>query len=259
MLFINEENTTSCLEEASKIDNFPGFPEPITGAELLDRMTQQALNNNVVMCGEGISKVDGDKRIAYGNDGSEYPFDVFVQAVGTFPRKFEFNAHPEGAAIPIHTCAVCDGSLYGPDDILIVIGAGDTAFTDALYLSDIVGHVILVARRDQFRATNLVAVEEFKRRKNTSILVNSVITDIHDEGNGKYLAVINGGENSIEANGFFSCIGYEENDIPLKGSNARVFSCGDCVPGSEKQAVIAAASGAEAALDIIRLNFIFNP
>ena len=252
-VFINEEGTVSSLEEAPCIENFPGFPEPLTGAELLDRMTQQALNNGVLMIGNGIQRIDGDEQVAVDTGGSSWHFDAFVEAVGTTPRRFEFRSEPEGAAIPIHTCAVCDGGLFRGTDSVMVIGAGDTAFTNALYLSGIVGRVYLAARRDKFRATNLAAVEEFKKRPNSSILVNAVVTAIRDEGNGEYTAEINNGEEHVRVNGFFSCIGYDENDIPLKGTNKRVFSCGDCVAGSEKQAVIAAASGAEAALDIIRI------
>lgn len=253
-LFTDEERSVSCLSEAPLVENFPGFPDPIPGAELLERMSEQASRHGVDIRGEGISLVDRDRSVATDTSGTEWVFDAFVKAVGTVPRKFSCRTEPENASVLLHTCAVCDGGLYGKSDSVAVIGAGDTAFGDALYLSGIAGEVHLIARRDVFRTTNRKVAEAFKSRENCFVHVNSTVTCVRKNGERDYELVINGGESCVHASGIFACIGFDENDIESVGNaNPNVFGCGDCVPGAARQAVIAAASGAETALKIIGL------
>lgn len=252
-IFDDEEHSTSALSEAPLVENYPGFPGGIPGAALLELMKDQALENNILTRGEGIASVDSDRRTAIDTNGGNWRFDAFIMATGTVPRKLQFKTVPENAEIPIHTCALCDGGLYGKNDAVMVIGAGDTAFADGLYLSDLVGHVYLVARGDIFRATNLKTVEKFKEAPNTEIIVNSVITTIRDLGDRTYDVELNNGERHILANGFFSCIGHSLKHVPISGEHKdRIWECGDCKGEDDRQAILAAASGARTALDIIR-------
>lgn len=250
-VYSGESTSLSCLAEAPLVMNYPGFPDGIDGLSLLELFTEQARKSGAVIHPESIVSIDTSSRTVTDDAGAVAGYDKVVVASGVKPRRFSCDGIER---IPVHTCAICDGGMYGRDDAVVVIGGGDTAVNSALYLSGIVGKVLVVVRKSYFRATNRKAVYELAGRKNVTILHNRSIVAVSDDGRDvpkthgvRRLKLDDGSE--IEACAIFSCIGFDVNDIPVIG-DGKVWSCGDCVE-THRQIAVAVGSGAKTALDII--------
>lgn len=253
-VFSAEEYCSSSLYEASMVENFPGFPEGISGAELVTRMQEQAVLNGAIVSPLKIVKIDSDGKNAVDDCGNSHHYDAIVVAVGRIPLKLSF---PGDDRIFQHTCAVCDGMAFKSKDV-IVIGGGDTAFSEALYLSRICNKVTMVIRRDVPRVSNKVVFNEALSTGNIEILWNSEIKSVEFPSPEFKLARFSvkekdGGikEATREFHGLFSCVGFKRNTIEIVG-NGNVHFCGDCdADETQFQAVIAAGTGARTALKII--------
>lgn len=248
-VYSNECETMSCLEEAPLVENFPGFPDGISGSELLYRVVDQAVRNGVSIYPQGIVSVDSEKKVCIDTDGRKISYDEFVMATGVSHKKFTC---PGSELAVIHQCAVCDGGLYGENDTLAVIGGGDSAIGDALYLSSLVRKVYVLIRRDVLRVTNKFVYDRLVATENVDVMKSTSITRIrrNDDVDGAYVLELNNGKSELDVNGIFSCIGFDVNSIPISG-NGRTWRCGDCRSGATRQAVVAAGNGAEVALSII--------
>lgn len=248
--------SVSCLAEAPLVMNYLGFPEGLSGFELLDKFTEHARSAGAVIHPEAIVAIDTNDKVAVDEDNGIHHYDEVVMAAGVRPRRFEC----EGIGIiPTHTCAICDGSLYGKEDNVAVIGGGDTAVNSALYLSGLVGKVYLIARRAQLRATNRKALHELENTVNAEIWLGRTVKSVSkatDEANSSgvrwrhnmyWLTMDNGDECGVSA--LFPCIGYDVNEIAVLG-DGRIWKCGDCVE-RHRQVAVAVGSGANVALDIM--------
>lgn len=250
-VFSNEESTESCLMEASSIFNYPGFPAGIGGAELLQLFVSQAEQNGVAIHPEGISLVRSDEKLVIDTNGAEHSYDEYVEAVGCRRREF----HCDGIELlPVHSCAICDGSLYGKSDHVVVIGGGDTAVSSALYLSNLVSQVTMLVRKPQCKCTNQVALNNLLAKDNVEIMFNSTLERIDKDALGNAILHVAKANHYVDTmllgvSAIFACIGSDPNVIDHAGEG-RIWKCGDCIEES-KQVAVAVGSGAGVALRMI--------
>ena len=250
-VFSNEENTESCLAEASIVKNYPGFPNGIEGVELLGLFVEQAQNAGVAIHPEGIASVHSDDKYVIDTNGAMHPYYEYVEAVGCKRREYRCDGLE---LIPVHYCAICDGGLYGKEDVVVVIGGGDTAISSALYLSNLVKMVVMVVRKPNCRFTNKKAFDELRSKRNVVIDYETQLHHVSSDGDGNpvlHLAHKNqhSDEMIVGAKGLFVCIGCESNVVEHVG-NGRIWRCGDC-SNDKKQVAIAVGDGARVAMDII--------
>lgn len=250
-VFSNEENTESCLAEASIVKNYPGFPNGIEGVELLGLFVEQAQNAGVAIHPEGIASVHSDDKYVIDTNGAMHPYYEYVEAVGCKRREYRCDGLE---LIPVHYCAVCDGGLYGKEDIVVVIGGGDTAISSALYLSNLVKMVVMVVRKPNCRFTNKKAFDELRSKRNVVIEYETQLNHVSSDGEGNpVLHLMHKNQHSDEmivgAKGLFVCIGCESNVVEHVG-NGRIWRCGDC-SNDRKQVAIAVGDGARVAMDIM--------
>ena len=250
-VFSNEENTESCLAEASIVKNYPGFPNGIEGVELLGLFVEQAQNAGVAIHPEGIASVHSDDKYVIDTNGAMHPYYEYVEAVGCKRREYRCDGLE---LIPVHYCAICDGGLYGKEDVVVVIGGGDTAISSALYLSNLVKMVVMVVRKPNCRFTNKKAFDELRSKRNVVIEYETQLHHVSSDGEGNpvlHLAHKNqhSDEMMVGAKGLFVCIGCESNVVEHVG-NGRIWRCGDC-SNDRKQVAIAVGDGARVAMDIM--------
>ena len=250
-VFSNEENTESCLAEASIVKNYPGFPNGIGGVELLGLFVEQAQNAGVAIHPEGIASVHSDDKYVIDTNGAMHPYYEYVEAVGCKRREYRCDGLE---LIPVHYCAICDGGLYGKEDVVVVIGGGDTAISSALYLSNLVKMVVMVVRKPNCRFTNKKAFDELRSKRNVVIEYETQLHHVSSDGEGNpVLHLMHKNQHSDEmivgAKGLFVCIGCESNVVEHVG-NGRIWRCGDC-SNDRKQVAIAVGDGARVAMDII--------
>ena len=250
-VFSNEENTESCLAEASIVKNYPGFPNGIEGVELLGLFVEQAQNAGVAIHPEGIASVHSDDKYVIDTNGAMHPYYEYVEAVGCKRREYRCDGLE---LIPVHYCAVCDGGLYGKEDVVVVIGGGYTAISSALYLSNLVKMVVMVVRKPNCRFTNKKAFDELRSKRNVVIEYETQLHHVSSDGEGNpVLHLMHKNQHSDEmmvgAKGLFVCIGCESNVVEHVG-NGRIWRCGDC-SNDKKQVAIAVGDGARVAMDIM--------
>lgn len=236
------------LENTPIIENFPGFPLGISGYDLLDNMIQQAVENNINIIEESIVKIDASNNMVYSDSGATYCYDALIVSTGTkhrsIPIKNEKNTH---------YCAICDGTLYKNQEVC-VIGGGNTALTDAIYLSNICKKVTIIIRRDIFRADKCL-VDKVEKIENINIIKNNQIKECIGEKELDSIILMD--DTNINVKAIFIAIGFDKNDellVNALGENyilpENIKICGD-LKENRHQAVIACASGANVALDII--------
>ena len=250
-VFSNEESTGSCLADASIVRNYPGFPSGIEGVELLGLFVEQAQNAGAVIHPEGIARVHSDDKCVIDTNGATHPYDEYVEAVGCRRREYRCDGIE---LIPVHYCAVCDGGLYGKEDVVVVIGGGDTAISSALYLSNLARKVVMIVRKPNCRFTNRKAFDELCSKGNVIIKYDTQLRCVSSDSEGHpvlHLAHKNpsSDETMAGARGLFICIGCEANVVEHVG-NGRIWRCGDC-SNDKKQVAVAVGDGAGVAMDII--------
>jgi thioredoxin reductase (NADPH) len=251
-----------------KIDNFPGFPEGISGAELGPAVQEQAMNAGAdFIMGEttGITK-DGDYRVVASDAGSLRAKSVII-AAGSTLRQLGIPGEEEFFGRGVSQCATCDGPLY-MNQVVAVVGGGDSAADEALTLTEYCERVLLVHRRDELRAQKSL-IDRVGANRKIEVVWNTVIEDILGENTVSGLRLRNtvtNMENAIELSGLFVYVGLEPNsglvDGLLKTDNAGhiptnvsmetdvpgVYAVGDLRQNSSSQLVSAAGDGATAAV-----------
>ena len=252
------------LTETSDVENFPGFAEPVTGMALMAAMRAQAERSGVRFEMDEISSVDfsaAEKRLD-GMMGSYFARSVIV-ATGASARWTGLPGEAKYKNRGVSACAVCDGAFFKGADVA-VIGGGDTALGDALYLSRIARSVALIHRRDSFRGAK-VLVERVKAAENITLFMETRVESFEGDGARLNALKLSGGR-EIAVTGAFVAIGHEPVTKFLAGvigldeagyvkvdgvkTNVEgVFAAGDCADPFYKQAVIAAGAGAQAAIE----------
>lgn len=233
------------LSETTIVENFPGFPEGISGYELLERMEEQAKKFGVEIFDEEVIKIkDIEHQVILDND-NVINYNYLVVATGRTPKKINalnqnlFENH-------IHYCATCDGMLYKGLKVAI-IGGGDTALTESLYLSQIASEVLIIVRKPYFKGSDCL-IQQICEKDNIKIYFESEVTECFEKG-----IIINNSQ-KIEIDGLFVAIGSEANDNVVKDCLMNdIYIAGD-VNNTWKyqQAVIAAGDGAKTAINLFR-------
>jgi len=200
------------------IENYPGFPEGISGSELTNRMHEQVKKLGVEVIFDEVERIDPAECAYYEGpckfavktkNGKEYKAKTIIITVGAAPRKLHVPGEEEFTGRGVSYCATCDGPLFKGKKV-VVVGGGNTALQEALYLKSIGVDVTLVHRRDKFRADKILQ-NRFKESGIPAIL-NTVVTEI--KGDGKVEAVklrnrVTGEETEMPVDGVFIFIGYE--------------------------------------------------
>jgi len=251
-----------------KIDNFPGFPEGISGAELGPAVQEQAMNAGADFIMGETTKVakDGDYRVV-SSDAGELRGKTVIIAAGSTLRQLGIPGEEEFFGRGVSQCATCDGPLY-MNQVVAVVGGGDSAADEALTLTEYAERVLLVHRRDYFKAQKSL-VDRVSDNRKIEVVWNTVIEEIlgPDTVSGiRMRNTVTNLENVMELSGLFVYVGLEPNsslvDGLLKADNAGhiptsvsmetavpgVYVIGDLRQNSSSQLVSAAGDGATAAI-----------
>lgn len=266
------------LTTTNEVENFPGYPDGVTGPEMMIQLEAQAKRFETDVRFGFIEKVDfsGDIHKAWVEDGTEIHADTIIIATGASAKYLGLESEQlylkNGGGVS--ACAVCDGFFYRGQETVIV-GAGDSACEEAHYLSKLCTKVTMLVRRDEFRASKIMA-ERVKNTPNIEILFNTETKEVLGDGNVvSGVRVFNNQTNEekeIPCTGFFVAIGHKPNtDIfkeyinmdetgyikyeqpgTTKTNVPGVFVAGDAADKNYRQAITAAGTGCMAALDAER-------
>ncbi|ADQ17001.1 thioredoxin-disulfide reductase [Leadbetterella byssophila] len=263
------------LTITNDVENFPGYPEGIQGPAMMEDLRKQAerfgLDNRYGLA----TSVDFSTPLAHKviiDETKEIEAKTVIIATGASAKWLGLESESRLNGLGVSACAVCDGFFYRGKDVAIV-GAGDTACEEAHYLSKLCKKVIMLVRRDEFRASQIMQ-ERVKNTPNIEILFNTETVEIlGDQGvNGARLKNNKTGEEfEISVDGFFVAIGHQPNTqifqqylqldetgyiLVEKGTTKTnvpgVFACGDAQDNVYRQAITAAGTGCMAALDAER-------
>lgn len=265
------------LTTTTEVENFPGYPEGITGPELMDDLRRQAEKFGAHLRSGQVIKVAFDERpfIVTVDSGEEIQAETIIIATGAAARYLGLPDEQKFLGMGVSACATCDGFFYRKKTVAVV-GGGDTACEEALYLSTLAEKVYLIVRKDHLRASKVMQ-RRVLAKENITVLFNTNTLSLYGEEvlEGAHLVENKGTENEqffkIKIDGFFLAIGHvpnteifkptietdEQGFIVLKnGTTATnvpgVFAAGDVADPRYQQAVSAAGSGCRAAIDAER-------
>tara|TARA_B100002003_G_C14080179_1_gene519647 strand:+ start:336 stop:1265 length:930 start_codon:yes stop_codon:yes gene_type:complete len=263
------------LTITTEVENYPGFPEGIMGPELMDQIREQAKRFGAECHFKHVTKVDFNERPFKVWVGDElYTGDTVVVATGASAQMLGLESEAELMGYGVSACATCDGFFYR-DKKVLVVGGGDSALEEATYLTKFASEVIIVHRRDEFRASKIMADRALAHPK-IKVAWNSVIDEIlGTKENGvhgvKMKDTQTGNYREESCDGVFMAIGHKPNTelfvdildsdqagylITQNGNTSTnidgVFACGDVQDHIYRQAVTAAGSGCMAAIDAER-------
>jgi thioredoxin reductase (NADPH) len=262
------------LSLTSNIENFPGFPDGISGLELVENMKKQAQRFGAEYRMENVEEVDLSNRPFTIKTGQEtYQTQSLIIASGASAQLIGLESEKALLGRGVSTCATCDGFFYKGREV-VVVGGGDTAMEDALYLTKFCKKVTVVHRRDQLRASQIMG-DRAQSNPKITFLWDSVVTEILDPKKDDVEAVriknVKTGEETLyKTNGVFVAIGHKPNTAIFKGqldlnSNGYmvvhdgsrtniegVFAAGDVHDEKYRQAITAAGSGCGASIECER-------
>jgi thioredoxin reductase (NADPH) len=260
------------LTTTTDIENFPGFPEPIGGMELVMRMREQAVKYGTKIISEDVESIDLSKRpfVIKGN-GTTVEAMTLIIATGATARRMGVPGEAKLWSRGVSACAVCDGGLpIFRNKELAVIGGGDSAIEEAVYLTNFASKVYIVHRRDKLRAS-AVMQKRAETHPKIEILWNNTLVDVKGDKFVESVLLKDVNTNAVRelpVAGLFYAIGHVPNTSFLNGqlelyengyiktssestltSVKGVFACGDVQDSRYRQAVSAAGSGCMAAID----------
>src|SRR3984885_548115 len=259
------------LMTTTEVENYPGFRDGITGPELMDEMREQALRFGADLRMEDVESVslDAPVKSVVTADGQTYRARAVILAMGAAARYLQVPGEQELLGRGVSSCATCDGFFFRDQDIA-VIGGGDSAMEEAIFLTRFARSVTLIHRREEFRASRIM-FERAKANEKITILTNTAVTEV--EGEPKVTGVrlrdtVTGEESKLAVTGVFVAIGHDprsglvrgqvevddEGYVKVQGRTTLtsldgVFAAGDLVDHTYRQAVTAAGSGCSAAID----------
>ena len=266
------------ITSSSEIENYPGVTGEITGMDLMNPWPQQCMKFGLKHEMVEVSKITKENDIfkIHRNDGKTDEAKSVIVCTGSVPRKAGFKGEDEFYGRGVSTCATCDGFFYKEKEVA-VIGGGDTALEEALYLAKICSKVYLIHRRDKFRAAPNT-VQRVQQTKNIELILNFVPDEVYGDAmgvNGLKIKNINTDEiKDLQVLGVFIFVGNNVNNQVLKQDNGGylcdlndagqvivnlkmqtsqegLFAAGDLRIEAPKQVVCAAGDGATAAINAI--------
>jgi thioredoxin reductase (NADPH) len=264
------------LQNTTDVENYPGYPDGIMGPEMMNQFRAQAEKFGTRFITDDADRVElsdgGQQRVYIGDD--VYEAKALILAMGAEPRRLGLPGELELSGKGVSTCGVCDGAFF-KDEVVAVIGGGDSAMEDAIFISKYAENLAIVHRRDEFRASEIM-LERAKQRPNISLKTPFVPEEFvaGDDGRLRALRLKNaetGESEELEVGGAFIAIGHiprselvadqvdtdDEGYVLTEGKSTRtklagVFAVGDLVDRTYRQAVTAAGSGCMAAIDAER-------
>ena len=267
------------LMTTTDVDNWPGDSDGLQGPDLMERMKVHALQFNTEIINDHITSVDFSKRPFTLKGGeTSYTADAVIISTGATAKYLGLESEEAYKGKGVSACATCDGFFYR-DQKVAVIGGGNTAVEEALYLSNIAEHVTIVHRRDKFRSEKILSDKLMKKAKNGNISIewNHNLDEVLGDEMGVTGLRLKGNDGStkeIDVHGVFIAIGHTPNTGIFEGQleinqgyikvkaglegNATqtsvegVFAAGDVADHVYRQAVTSAGSGCMAALDAER-------
>ncbi|MDQ2748350.1 MAG: thioredoxin-disulfide reductase [Actinomycetota bacterium] len=260
------------LMTTTDVENYPGFPEGVMGPDLMAKIRAQAERFGAELVSDDVVNVDltGPIKVVRTHD-AEYTADAVILAMGSAYRKLGLVREDELSGHGVSWCATCDGFFFRDKDI-VVVGGGDTAMEEATFLTRFARSVTIVHRRDTLRASRIMA-DRAEANPKIHWIWNSAVVDIAgaDSVTGVRLQdTVTGEERDLEVGGLFIAVGHEPRSelvvgqvdldadgyvVTSTGTRTNldgVFAAGDLVDHVYRQAVTAAGTGCQAALDAER-------
>lgn len=265
------------LTQTSEIENFPGYPSGIQGMQMMQELRNQAERFGAVVVSRKIAKVDFSKRpfICEDERGDKIEAETVIISTGATAKYLGLPDEEKYNGLGVSACATCDGFFYRKKKVAVV-GGGDTACEEALYLSTLASKVYMIVRKDYLRASEIMK-KRVSERENIEILFNCNVIGLYGEEGveGGHIVKFKDSPDEekfdIAIDGFFLAIGHKPNtdifkgqididaegyikvDAPFTYTNVKgVFAAGDCADPHYRQAVSAAGTGCRAAIDAER-------
>ncbi|MFL5953723.1 MAG: thioredoxin-disulfide reductase [Gaiellaceae bacterium] len=257
----------------SDVENYPGYADGVMGPEMMSDFRRQAERFGAEFVTDDVTRVDFSEqpfRVWVGND--EYAARSVVVATGASARWLGIDSEQHHRGRGVSTCATCDGAFFREKDVYVV-GGGDSAFEEAIFLTKFASRVHIVHRRDEFRASRIM-VDRAEQNPKIDFILNAVVEEIVGDVKVEALklkSTVTGEEWVVPADGVFVAIGHDPNTalfldrldhdeagylVTKPGSTetnvAGVFAAGDVQDHTYRQAITAAGSGCMAALDAER-------
>ncbi len=245
--------------KTNSIKNYPGFVE-IDGFSLIRKILDQIDNLEIQIIKEEVKEI---KNLEVVTDNNVYSASNIILATGRKPRILGLQNENELIGKGISFCASCDGNLFKNDEVAVV-GGGNTAFEEALYLSNICSKVYLIHRSDNYRAENYL-INELKQKQNVFLMPNEIITKLNTKDG--YLESIETDKNKYNIKALFVAIGQVPSIIKIESLETEngyikvnnkmetningIYACGDCIKKDVYQLTTAASDGTIAATSII--------
>ncbi len=262
------------LMNTTEVENFPGFTEGIMGPELMDNMRNQAKRFGAKLITDDIIEMDlaGEVKTLKDGSGNVIKAKAVILATGSAYKEIGLENEKRLSGRGVSWCATCDGFFYR-DQVIAVVGGGDSAMEEANFLTKFASKVVLIHRRETLRASKIMA-ERAQNNPKIEFLFNTEVTDVLGQDKVEALQLRNTKTGDItkrEFTGLFVAIGHSprselltgqvsldgEGYVQVEGRSTRtnlkgVFACGDLVDHTYRQAITAAGSGCQAALDAER-------
>jgi thioredoxin reductase (NADPH) len=274
VLYEGSVTAGGALMNTTEVENFPGFEHGIMGPDLMDQMRKQALRFGAQLVTDDITemKLDGEIKTLVDGSGNTLKARAVILAMGSAYKEIGLTNEKRLSGRGVSWCATCDGFFFR-NQVIAVVGGGDSAMEEANFLTKFASKVVLIHRRDQLRASKIMA-ERAKANPKIEFLLNTEVIDVLGEDKVTALKLrntINGEESVRDFTGLFVAIGHlprselvvsqittnPEGYVEVEGRSTRtnltgVFACGDLVDHTYRQAITAAGSGCQAALDAER-------
>ena len=262
------------LMNTTEVENFPGFEHGIMGPDLMDQMRKQALRFGAELVTDDIvsMKLDSDVKELVDGAGNTIRAKSVILAMGSAYKELGLPNEKRLSGRGVSWCATCDGFFFR-EQVIAVAGGGDSAMEEANFLTKFATKVVIIHRREELRASKIMG-ERAKNNPKIEFLFNTQILDVlgEDKVTGLKLKNVKTGEESVkDFTGLFVAIGHlprselvkgqitmnNEGYVEVDGRSTRtnlrgVFACGDLVDHTYRQAITAAGSGCQAALDAER-------
>ena len=273
LLIAGEVTAGGALMNTTEVENFPGFPQGIQGPDLMANMLSQVERFGCEIIYEDALEVslEGAQKTVVTSEG-QYSARRVILAMGSEYRKLNVPGEAELSGRGVSYCATCDGFFF-KDQHLAVVGGGDSAMEEALFLTNFAKKVTVIHRRDQLRASKIMS-ERAQANPKIEFTWNSEVEKINGDSKVESITLkstVDGATSNLDATAVFVAIGHNPRSQILKGqvkldsagyvivaepgtaTNLKgVFACGDLVDHTYRQAITAAGSGCRAALDAER-------